>query len=130
MSEDPAVPEFSLPDWGTEGAPPPPPIPDEGTDDPAPIEISVERPLLVVAGPLPDRWKAHTLHGLVFATAKSDKDDRDAAVDSATDKALGTLRERAAALEANAVTDVKIEVDEKKSKVRVTVWGTAVSFSR
>jgi uncharacterized protein YbjQ (UPF0145 family) len=70
------------------------------------------------------------LHGLVFATAKSDKDDRNAAVEAAIEKALGTLRERAAALEANAVTDVEISVDEKKSKVRVTVWGTAVSFSR
>jgi hypothetical protein len=130
MSDDPSVPEFSLPDWGTEGAPPPPPIADEGMDDPAQIEISVERPMLVVAGPLPDRWKAHTLHGLVFATAKSDKDDRATAVESAIDKALGTLRERASALEANAVTDVKIEVEEKKSRVRVIVWGTAVSFSR
>lgn len=130
MSDEPVVPEFTLPDWGTEGAPPPPPVePDPELDDEA-IEIEVERPVLVTAGHLPARWDIHTVHGLVTAHGKSEKDDPTDSVANATAKAVSALRDAASAMGANAVTDVSIVVSGRKSKTVVTAWGTAVSFSR
>lgn len=132
MSDEPLVPEFTLPDWGTEGAPPPPPVePDLELDDSGEsIEIEVERPVLVTAGQLPDRWEIKTVHGLVTAHGKSDKDEPADSVSSATAKAVSALRDAASDMGANAVTDVSIAVSGRKSKTVVTVWGTAVSFSR
>lgn len=132
MTDEPAVPEFTLPDWGTEGAPPPPPVepdPEPNTENDA-IEIEVERPVLVTAGQLPARWDIHTVHGLVTAHGKSDKDDPTDSISTATAKAVSALRDAASNMGANAVTDVSISVSGRKSKTVVTVWGTAVSFSR
>ncbi len=130
MSDEPLVPEFTLPDWGTEGAPPPPPVqPDPELDDDA-IEIEVERPVLVTAGHLPDRWEVQTVHGLVAAHGKSDKDDPTDSVSSATAKAMSALRDAASDMGANAVTDVSITVCGRESTTVVTVWGTAVSVCR
>ena len=132
MAEEPLVPAFTLPDWGTEGAPPEPAVPDEAEDGvgPEPIEISVERPILVTSGALPPSWKVHTVHGLVTGHAKGDKDETSDAAESACTKAIAAVTERAAALGANAVTDLALSVSGRKSNVIVTAWGTAVSFSR
>ena len=132
MAEEPLVPAFTLPDWGTEGAPPEPTVPDEAEDEVGsePIEISVERPILVTSGPLPSSWKVHTVHGLVTGHAKSDRDDTADAAESACGRAVEAVTERAAALGANAVTDLALSVSGRKSKVTATAWGTAVSFSR
>lgn len=132
MTDEPAVPEFTLPDWGTDGAPPPPPVePDaEPVRDGDAIEIEVERPVLITAGQLPTRWEIHTVHGLVTAHGKSDKDDPTDSVSNATAKATSALRDAASNMGANAVTDVSITVSGRKSQTVVTIWGTAVSFSR
>jgi uncharacterized protein YbjQ (UPF0145 family) len=132
MADEPPVPEFTLPDWGTDGAPPEPAVPDDAPDDAdsEPIEISVERPILVTAGALPPTWKVHTVHGLVTGHARSDKDDASDPADSACEEAVAAVTERAAELGANAVTDLALSVSWRKSKVVVTAWGTAVSFSR
>ena len=132
MVEEPLVPEFTLPDWGTGGAPPEPAVSDDADDAVAaePIEISVERPILVTSGPLPPSWKVDTVHGLVTGHAKSDKDDPADAAEAACAKAVSAMTARAAELEANAVTDVALSVSGRKSKVVATAWGTAVSFSR
>lgn len=132
MPDDPTAHEFNLPDWGTEGAPPEPAVPEETTDEAItdPIEISVERSVLLAAGALPPRWDVRTVHGLVTGHAKSDKDDHVAAVDSATSKALAELSRRADEMGANAVTDVRVTTTGRKSRVVATAWGTAVSFSR
>jgi uncharacterized protein YbjQ (UPF0145 family) len=68
-----------------------------------------------------------TVHGLVTGFGRSDNDDH--AVESATAKALGDISESAQAMGANAVVDVGIAVSGRKSKIVVTAWGTAVSFS-
>ncbi|MEX2278694.1 MAG: heavy metal-binding domain-containing protein [Acidimicrobiia bacterium] len=130
MPDESAVPEFSLPDWGTEGAPPEPSVPADADADADLVEIAVERPMLLVAGALPSRWNVRTVHGLVTAFGKSEKDDHLDAVESATAKALDDLSEKAQAMGANAVVDVDVAVSGRKSKVVVTAWGTAVSFSR
>jgi uncharacterized protein YbjQ (UPF0145 family) len=132
MADESPVPEFTLPDWGTEGAPPEPTVPDDAeiAADGEQIEISVERPMLVTAGALPAAWKVHTVHGLVTGHAKSDKDDLSDAAESACTKAVAEVTERAAEMGANAVTDLALAVSGRKSKVVVTAWGTAVSFSR
>ena len=132
MADEPPVPEFTLPDWGTEGAPPEPTVPDdaEAGVGAEPIEISVERPILVTAGSLPSNWKVHTVHGLVTGHAKSDKDDSADAAESACTKAVAEVTERAAEMGANAVIDLAISVSGRKSKTVATVWGTAVRFSR
>lgn len=132
MPDESVVPEFSLPDWGTEGAPPEPSVaadtdPDADLDA---IEIAVERPMLLVAGALPSRWNVRTMHGLVTAFGKSEKEDHQDAVESATSKALDDLSENARAMGANAVVEIDIAVSSRKSKTVVTAWGTAVSFSR
>lgn len=130
MPDEPTVPEFSLPDWGTEGAPPEPVVAATDTDDVPPIEISVEHPVLLAAGSLPPRWEVRTVHGVVTATGSSDHADPQAATESATEAALSTLAERASTMGANAVTDVALAVRSRKSNAVVTAWGTAVSFSR
>ncbi|MEX1006106.1 MAG: heavy metal-binding domain-containing protein [Acidimicrobiia bacterium] len=138
MADEPLVPEFTLPDWGTEGAPPEPTVPDDADDaagsevavDGEPIEISVERPVLVTSGDLPPKWIVDTVHGLVTGHAKSDKDDPAEAAEAASVKAVAAVTERAAELGANAVTNLTLSVSGRKSKVVVTAWGTAVSFSR
>ena len=132
MAEDTSLPEFTLPEWGTDGAPPEPAVDGDATHDGAaePIEISVERPLLVVAGALPPAWKVHTVHGLVTGHAKSDKEHSATATQAACTKAVAEVTERAAELGANAVTDLAFSVSGRKTNVVVTAWGTAVSFSR
>jgi hypothetical protein len=132
MPDEPTVPEFTLPDWGTEGAPPAPDVPiDEAPEAQSEeIEITVETSILLLAGPLPDRWQVHTVHGIVTSHGRGDKDDHVDAVESATSKALAGLEDRALAIGANAVTDVSLTVSGRKAKVVVTTWGTAVSFSR
>lgn len=132
MADEPLVPEFTLPDWGTEGAPPEPTVPDDAAEggDSELIEISVERPILVTAGALPPSWKVHTVHGLVTGHAMSAEDDSFDATETASEKAVTAMTERAADLGANAVTDLALAVSGRKSKVIVTAWGTAVSFSR
>lgn len=130
MSDEPAVPEFTLPDWGTDGAPPPPPVENDPDLEFDGVEIEVERPVVLSAGPLPARWDVHTVHGLVTAHGKSDKDDQADAVSNATTKAVAALRAAAAELGANAVTHVALTVSGRKSKTVVTAWGTAVTFSR
>lgn len=129
MADEPLVPEFTLPDWGTEGAPPEPSVPDD-PDDAEPIEISVERPILVTSGALPTNWKVNTVHGLVTGHARSDKDDLSDAAETACMKAVAAVKARANDLGANAVTDLALSVTGSKSKIIVTAWGTAVSFSR
>lgn len=132
MPDESAVPEFSLPDWGTEGAPPEPSVPHDAESDAGrgSIEIAVERPILLTAGALPSRWDVRTVHGLVTGFGKSEKDNHLDAVQSATTKALDDLSEKARTMGANAVADVDVSVSERKSKIVVTAWGTAVSFSR
>ena len=129
MAEDPPVPEFTLPDWGTDGAPPEPSVPDD-VETVEQIEISVERPMLITAGGLPADWKVHTIHGLVTGHAKSDRDDLADASESACAKAAQQVSERAARLGANGVIDVSFTIAARKSKIVATAWGTAVSFSR
>lgn len=131
MPDESTVPEFKLPDWGTDGAPPEPAVPDDppsGFEDP--IEISVEGPMVVTAGPLPNRWEVHTVHGLVVGHGKSDKESPLDAVGSATLKAIAQLEAQGAERGANAVIDTALTVSGRKSKVVVTAWGTAVTFSR
>lgn len=132
MPDESVVPEFSLPDWGTEGAPPEPSVPADADSDAdlESIEIAIERPMLLTSGALPSRWNVRTVHGLVTGFGKSEKDDHLDAVESATAKALDDLSEKAQAMGANAVVDVDVAVSGRKSKVVVTAWGTAVSFSR
>jgi hypothetical protein len=131
MPDEPNVPEFTLPDWGTEGAPPAPAVPDDvAPTAPEQIEITVEPSILLLAGPLPDRWRVHTVHGLVTSHGWSDEDEGADALEAATSEALAALEERASTIGANAVTDVSVAVSGRKSKVVVTTWGTAVSFSR
>lgn len=131
MSDESTVPEFRLPDWGTDGAPPEPAVPDDPPpvhEDP--IEISVEHPMVVTAGPLPNRWDVQTVHGLVIGHGKSDKDSHLDAVESAALAAIAQLEAQGAERGANAVIDTTLTVSARKSKVVVTAWGTAVSFSR
>lgn len=131
MPDESTVPEFKLPDWGTDGAPPEPAVPDDppsAFDDP--IEISVERPMVVTAGPLPNRWDVQTVHGLVVGHGKSERDSHLEAVESATLKAIAQLEAQGAERGANAVIDTAVTVSGRKSKVVVTAWGTAVTFSR
>ena len=131
MPDESTVPEFKLPDWGTDGAPPEPAVPDDPlpvTEDP--IEISVERAVVVTAGPLPDRWNIQTVHGLVVGHGKSEKDSHIEAVESATSQAIAQLEAQGAERGANAVIDTALTVSGRKSKVVVTAWGTAVSFNR
>ena len=132
MPDEPTVPEFTLPDWGTEGAPPEPTVPDEpdGPHASPKIEISVERPLLVTAGPLPARWDVTTIHGLVTGFGKSDKEDHLDAVQAATAKAVDDLRDQAGRLGATGVIEVSLTVSGRKARTVVIAAGTAVSFSR
>jgi hypothetical protein len=136
MPDESPLPEFHLPDWGTEGAPPEPAV---GEDDafqavvaskPDEIEISVERSMLLTSGSLPLRWQVETIHGVVVGHGKSDKADPATAVETATSKALQALEDAAQERNATAVTDVGLVTTKHKGSVVVTAIGTAVEFSR
>jgi uncharacterized protein YbjQ (UPF0145 family) len=136
MPDESPLPEFHLPDWGTDGAPPEPTVGDDDTVPPVTtakseeIEISVERSMLLTAGPLPLRWQVETIHGVVVGHGKSDKSDLASAVEAATSKALQALEKAAEDRNATAVTDVELVTSLHKGTVVVTAIGTAVEFSR
>lgn len=137
MPDDSPLPEFHLPDWGTEGAPPEPAVTEE---DPAvvgrahaadqEVAITVERPVLLTAGSPPIPWQVETVHGLLIGHGESDDDDLTAAVEAGTARALAALEQAAAGLDASAVTDVRLVTTTRKGKVVVTATGTAVDLSR
>ncbi len=133
MPDESLLPEFHLPDWGTEGAPPEPAVAEDEAFAPvatSEIEISVERSMLLTSGPLPLRWQVETIHGVVVGHGKSDKDDPATAVEAATSKALRALEAAAHERNATAVTDVGLVTTKHKGNVVVTAIGTAVEFSR
>ncbi len=134
MSDEPSVPEFRLPEWGTEGAPPAPDVPADGDlpprEDGDEVQISVERSVLLTTGPLPLRWQIDTVHGLVVSHGKSDRDDLEEAVATATEAALAGLADAARDHSATGVVDIRLVTTTRKSKVVVTATGTAVGFSR
>ena len=133
MPDESPLPEFHLPDWGTDGAPPEPAVDEDDVFESvaaSEIEISVERSLLLTSGPLPLRWQVETIHGVVVGHGKSDKADLEAAVEAATSKALQSLEDAAQERNATAVTDVGLVTTKNKGSVVVTAIGTAVEFSR
>lgn len=131
MPDESPLPEFHLPDWGTDGAPPEPAVGDDGAFESVPeIEISVERSMLLTAGPLPIRWQVETIHGVVVGHGTSEKADLGTALEAATSKALQALEDAALERNATAVTDVRLVTTKHKGSVVVTAIGTAVDFSR
>jgi len=134
MSDEHAVPEFTLPDWGHDGAPPEPPAHSEHTGADAspsdPLEIHVEHPPLLTTTTLPDRWTVETVHGLVTGHGSSEADDPAAAAAKAGASAIEALEEAARELGANAVTGIGLNAFSRKGVVVVTAAGTAVRLSR
>ncbi len=133
MPDESPLPEFHLPDWGTDGAPPEPAVGDDDAIESvaaSEIEISVERSMLLTSGPLPIRWQVETIHGVVVGHGKSEKADLETAVEAATSKALQALEAAAQERNATAVTDVGLVTTKHKGSVVVTAIGTAVEFSR
>lgn len=123
-------PEFTLPDWGTDGAPPEPPADTtDRADAEVELEIRVEAQVLLSTLALPDRWAVGTIHGLVSATARSKDDDPADAQSKATAKALRRLTEAARRLGANAVVGTRLTATRQKGVAVVTAYGTAVEVS-
>lgn len=133
MPDESLLPEFHLPDWGTDGAPPEPVV---GEDESvaavveSEIEIFSKRSMLLTSGPLPVRWQVETIHGVVVGHGTSAKTDLATAVGAATSKALQSLEDAAQERNATAVTDIGLVTTKHKGSVVVTAIGTAVEFSR
>ncbi len=128
------IPEFALPEWGTEGAPPPPAI---GTDDAQSAttlptrEISLEvetAPLLSTAG-LPTGWTMIDVLDLVWGVGSAERDDPASAAEHAVNMAIKSLRTSAAGLGADAVVEVRLAMTGKKA-LTATAYGTAVRAGR
>lgn len=137
MPDEAVVPEFTLPDWGEDGAPPEPAVGDDDIATPPleppagpEIEILVETPVLTTTASLPDRWEISALHGVISAHGKSEKPDLPDAVASATAKAADHLIEEAQRVGANAVMGIRYTTATRKSVVVVTAYGTAVTVTR
>lgn len=134
MSDEHAVPEFTLPDWGSDGAPPEPPVTEEierpPSDGPGDVAIVLERAPLVTTIPLPSAWPIETIHGLVTAHGHSDDADLTSAAADATAAAVEALQDAASDLGANAVVGVGLSSILRKGVVVVTAVGTAVRVSR
>lgn len=130
------IPEFELPEWGTEGAPPHPPFPDDpGADtevagETREIAIEVEYDVTVTTTSLPQGWRITEVLGLVTGEASSDKDDPAKAAAKAKGKAVETATEAARALGANAITGLRLEMTSAKGAIAVIAYGTAVRFDR
>lgn len=124
-------PEFTLPDWGTDGAPPEPAtdtsVADGGED--RELEIRVERQTLVTTTALPSRWTVQSIHGLVATSGRSKDTDPERAQAKAVAKALEALEGEAAELGADAVVGVRLAVTRNKGVVVATAYGTAVGVS-
>jgi uncharacterized protein YbjQ (UPF0145 family) len=127
------IPEFELPDWGTEGAPPAPPS--EPGDSPVrpparEIALEVEPEIVLSTAGLVSGWA--TAHVLDIATGVgfADKDDPVRSTAKATSRAFDALRQAARAMEADAVVEVRLSIIAKKAGVTVTAYGTAVLAPR
>jgi uncharacterized protein YbjQ (UPF0145 family) len=131
------IPEFALPDWGTEGAPPPPALeaedgPPEASIPAREITLEVETtPVLSTAG-LPAGWTVTETVDLVWAvgSAKEDETATATATELAIDRALDNLRVEAARRTADAIVEVRLEPIGRKRTVTVIAYGTAVRTSR
>lgn len=122
------IPPFDLPEWGTAGAPPvpgeePPKAPDEG------IVPAVPTLTLTTTDGVPGR-QVRSFLGLVVGEAaqQAGGDGLEAALETARGLALERLRDRAAAVGAEAVVGVRLNVTLRKLMVLVTAVGTAVSL--
>ena len=124
-------PEFTLPDWGTDGAPPEPTTeePSGTASDDRELEIRVERQTLVTTTPLPGRWTVQSIHGLVSTSGRSKDADPERAQSKAVAKALEALEVEAAEIGADAVVGVRLAVTRGKGVVVATAYGTAVEVS-
>lgn len=125
VGEDPEeVPSFHLPEWGTEGAPPPP------TSEPSQPATSQQPSLLVTTTDQVPGRTVHSFLGLVVgeAVGEANAEELQAVVETARGRALERMRDRAAMAGAHAVVGVRLGVTLRKRTVLVTAVGTAVSL--
>ena len=117
---DEASPEFSLPEWGTEGAP-------TVGDRPAPADGWSGVALLTTD--LPDGFVVGRVLGVVTGSgsASLDGDGDTVAADGATAAALGRLVANAAG--ADAIVGIRISTVTRKDTLVVVAYGTAVTVS-
>ena len=138
-SDTPETPSFHLPDWGTDGAPPPPDRDDTGADDLDPdgaedqrpvVSVEVDTSVLLLTTPLPPGWTITNVIGVVSATGSSTKDKPRKALSAATEKALDSLRAEARAQRADGVVGLALSVVPDRDSTTVFAYGTAVGFVR
>lgn len=130
----PEIPEFALPDWGTEGAPPPPALgaedgPSEESTPAREITLEVETAPILSTGGLPSGWTITEVLDIVTGVGFAGKDDPAATAERAVTTAIGDLRSSATGLGADAVVDVRLAMIGTKA-LTVTAYGTAVRADR
>ena len=124
------IPSFQLPDWGTEGAPPPPPDSPELEPDGPTVTVEVDHSLLAFTGTTPPGWTVEGVLGLVAGEGASDKSQPTKAASAARKMAVQNLETEARALGANAIGGVEIALTAKKSRTTVIAYGTALQIRR
>jgi uncharacterized protein YbjQ (UPF0145 family) len=131
----PEIPEFALPDWGTEGAPPPPALgaedgPSEESTPAREITLEVETSTVLSTAGLPTGWTVTETLDLVWAVGSAKEDEQATATEQAIDRALDGLRAEADRRKADAVVEVRLVPGGRKRTVTVIAYGTAVRTSR
>ena len=138
-SDTPDAPPFHLPDWGTEGAPPPPEAGDLDADDHVPddpddqrpvVNVEVDTSVMFLTTPLPAGWTVTNVIGLVTATASSSKGSPKKALQAASQKALEALEGVARKQRADGVVGLRLSVESDDDGATVLAYGTAVDFTR
>lgn len=127
------IPEFELPDWGTDGAPPAPSAePGDSSERPTAREIAleVEPEIVLSTAGLVSRWATAHVIDIATGVGFADKDDPVRSTAKATSRAFDALRQAARAMDADAVVEVRLSTVAKKGGVTVTAYGTAVRESR
>ena len=126
---------FSLPDWGTDGAPPEPPTDQPPADDPSnglDITFDVTPELVRVVGPIPGRYRVIAVLGFVAAEGAAVVSDDAAFIDAAAAAraaALDRLSSEASTMGATVVADIRLMSVTRLNDVVVTAYGTAYDAS-
>lgn len=125
MTDETQPPEFSLPEWGIDGAPTVADV--SGGEQPGTSRLS-RNGVAVLSTDLPAGFVVGRVIGLVTASASASLKDEDVvhAIDAATVRAIDGLTRDTTA---DAVIGVRLVSTVRKDTVVVTAYGTAVTIS-
>jgi len=111
------APEFTLPDWGTAGAPQLPVGAGAGSNEPAGTLLSTAQ-------------QAAATSVLVTAVGSAESGDHERATREATAQAIDRLSHKALEMAAASVVELRLALTSRRDRVTAVAYGTAVLARR